>query len=329
MVRAITEQYAQGREPSAWLFVGPTGTGKTSIARILAISLQCKHGVIGEPCDECRAKEKAYEIYEVNASEVSGVEEIRGLVQGSVYLPKNPTLRKVYVLDEAQRISVAAQNLLLKYTEDAPMTTVWIICTTDKSKILETLRRRCQTVSLKLLAADDVEKLVARGYAYVKKHATEERKMPKASRLVEQLWEYKVQSPGIILNAVESYLTGMTAEEAVKLWAVGYDTKAICRALEKGDWNAIKTETSKAENDDLKGIRAAVAGYLRATLEAKIPGPRAKELVTAIREIAQVDSFTDSTQAAATVAALYSISQMMGGNKTENNLEEDEKDNRF
>jgi hypothetical protein len=87
--------------------------------------------------------------------------------------------------------------------------------------------------------------------------------------------------------------------------------------LEKGDWDAIKKETSKATADDLRGIRAAVAGYLKSMLEHHVPGPRAKETAQAIGRIAVVDSFTDATQGPATVAVLYEISQLFGGPRSE------------
>src|SRR5208283_858923 len=85
VVSAIKEQYAQKREPPAWMFVGPTGTGKTTLARILALSLQCEHGEMGEPCEACRKEVASFAIHEINASDVSGVNEMAQVAQGSVY----------------------------------------------------------------------------------------------------------------------------------------------------------------------------------------------------------------------------------------------------
>jgi replication-associated recombination protein RarA len=306
LVATIRNQYSSGREPAAWLFVGPTGTGKTSVARILAISLQCTHAEFGEPCDECLAKTKDFSIHEINASEVSGVNEIREIAKGSLYQPLPPSRRSVFLLDEAQRLSKDAQNLSLKYLEDAPESTAWIVGTSEENKLLPAIIRRCERQKLKLLQADDITRLVKRALKFVKSTKP-------VDPIVNSLWEAKIQSSGLILNAVELYLSGQTAKAAVESIGFGADTLAICRSLEKGDWDAIKKETKEATSDDLRGIRAQVAGYLRRCLERAVPGPRSGEFAKAISRVAQVDSYTDATQGPATVAVLYELCQIFAG----------------
>jgi hypothetical protein len=190
-----------------------------------------------------------------------------------------------------------------------------MICTTEQNKILETLKRRCQVMELRQLKANDVARLVGRAFKWLAANGDWDRK--KEGPLVEALWETQVLAPALVLNAVEKYAAGMSAEEAVKNLVSGWDVRAICRSMEKGDWDGIRKETEKATADELRGIRAAVAGYLRGILERQVPGPRAKEIAAAIRSIAQVDSFTDATQGPATVAALYDLSQLFGGPRAE------------
>jgi replication-associated recombination protein RarA len=306
LVAQIRNQYKSEREPPAWQFQGVTGTGKTTVARILALSLQCTHAEFGEPCDECYANRLNFSIRDVNASHLGGKEDMAKLVDSAQYMPAPPSRRIVIILDEAQKISDSGQNLLLKAMEDTPDTTVWIVATSEPTLLKPAFARRCEIGILKLLQVEDIKKLIRRAFKYTAYTGELE-------PLLDALCEAKIQSSGIILNAVEKYVNGMDAADAVKLVGGEADVLAICRALEKGDWNEIKKQTKEATGDDLRGIRAAVAAYLRGALESAIPGPRAMDWARAIDTVARVDSYTDATQGPATVAALYQLCQQFTG----------------
>ena len=135
----------------AYLFAGPRGTGKTSMARILAKSLNCVNGPTIEPCGVCEscvsiAAGTSLDVIEMDAASQRGIDDIREIRDRVVLQPAGgPNARKVYILDEAHQLTDAAWNALLKLIEEPPPHLVFVFCTTDLSKVLATVRSRCQT----------------------------------------------------------------------------------------------------------------------------------------------------------------------------------------
>ena len=117
LTTAIRAQMRSKRRPRAWMFTGQSGGGKTTIASIVALSLQCEHqtpDTWGDPCEVCWKQRSDYSILEINASEVSGVEEIGKIASDSKLRPMPPSKYRVYILDEAQLLTNNSQSLLLK-----------------------------------------------------------------------------------------------------------------------------------------------------------------------------------------------------------------------
>ncbi len=149
VVRTLRNAISAGTVRQAYLFAGPRGTGKTSFARILAKSLNCEHGPTPDPdgtCHACRsiANGTSLDVIEMDAASQRGIDDIREIRDRVVLQPAEGRY-KVYILDEAHQLTDAAWNALLKLIEEPPPHLVFVFCTTDVSKVLPTVRSRCQT----------------------------------------------------------------------------------------------------------------------------------------------------------------------------------------
>jgi DNA polymerase III subunit gamma/tau len=147
----------------AYLFSGPRGTGKTSVARILAKALNCENPVDGEPdgtCDSCVRIQQgtSLDVHELDAASNNGVDAMRDLVSRAAL--GTPGRWKVYIVDEVHMLSTAASNALLKTLEEPPAHVVFVLATTDPQKVLPTIRSRTQHFEFRLLSPELLGKLV-------------------------------------------------------------------------------------------------------------------------------------------------------------------------
>jgi DNA polymerase-3 subunit gamma/tau len=149
VVRTLSNAIESGKIRQAYLFAGPRGTGKTSLARILAKSVNCKLGPTAHPDNTCHAcvaisNGSSLDVIEMDAASQRGIDDIREIRERVVLQPVEGR-SKVYILDEAHQLTDAAWNALLKLIEEPPPHLLFVFCTTDLAKVLPTVRSRCQT----------------------------------------------------------------------------------------------------------------------------------------------------------------------------------------
>ncbi|MGC9324505.1 MAG: DNA polymerase III subunit gamma/tau [Desulfomonilia bacterium] len=160
VTRVITNAIDMERLPHAFIFSGPRGVGKTSVARILAKALNCEQGLSSTPCNVCtRCEEitgsRAVDVFEIDAASHTGVDNIRDLIENSRYAPSIARY-KVFIIDEVHMLSRSAFNALLKTLEEPPPHVIFIMATTELEKVPVTVLSRCQRYDFRRIAVDQI-----------------------------------------------------------------------------------------------------------------------------------------------------------------------------
>ena len=315
VIHQLRNQFSSGRVPTAMLFEGMSRGGKTTLAKIIAVSVNCQHAPFGEPCDDCLAHEADMEILDRNCAAEGSADEIRDMLAILPYAPAYGSFRSL-IFDECQAMHTAAQSVLLKPVESPDGNNLFMFCTSDPTKLRAELMKRCMSARYVLggLMPWEVKDLIAK----VVPHAEPQGgwKDTDLAQLEALLIDRGINAPGDIVTAVENLAKGMTPEESAVIPTISgkINVGKLCGAVIQGNWFEARELLEAAEPRDGADIRIILSGFFRKKLlEANCPPSRADLLTEFIHELTDHNTPETGLQLSAAVASVHKICNRVQG----------------
>ena len=277
LMRAIRED----KVAHAYLFAGPRGTGKTSMAKIFARAINCEHGPTDHPCNECSACKsilsgQSMDVLEIDAASNRGIDEVRALRESVKFMPVEGR-KKVFIIDEAHMLTTEAWNALLKTIEEPPAHVMFIFATTEIEKLPVTIVSRCQRYTFRRITSDDIAQRLS--YVAEKEGFGLD---PAAAQLIAVHADGGLRDALSILDQCAGMATGTITPQIVeeliglvsKEWIIHF-----LDALRNGDGPKLLSyiHDALAEGRDATQIMEALIQHVRALLVGKV-APDADEL---------------------------------------------------
>jgi len=273
VVRTLKNALSSGKLAHAYLFTGPRGTGKTSIARLLAKTVNCEHPVDGEPCNQCQQCREitagnSFNVIEIDAASNRGIDNIRDLRE-KVMMPPSTGKYKVYILDEAHMLTTEAFNALLKTLEEPPPYVIFVLATTDVHKMLPTVISRCQPFDFKRFSTRQIVDHL--NFVAGEEHITLERS---AAELIARAAAGGMRDALSLLDQAMAYAGSEIALTQVQAMLGVADTRAVQKfiahvaQLDSAAGLHLIHELSQA-GADLRQVNIQIGEFWRALMLAK------------------------------------------------------------
>ncbi len=308
IVQTLKNALSKGMISHAYLFSGPRGSGKTTIARLLAKAVNCQKLQGSEPCNECSSckeiqEARAIDLIEIDAASHRGIDEMRELRDGIKFAPTKSKY-KVFIIDEAHQLTIEAANALLKTLEEPPSHAIFILATTEIHKMIPTIISRCQRFDFRKLTLEEIvrrlELISKKEKVSIEKSALELIALNSGGSLrdAESLLDQVLTFSGVLSE--KEQIKGEDIKELLGLVEINLVSQFCDYLIQKKADKAVGFLNELADKGfDLQEFAKALINYLRQALIMKIMGLKeANPIITGLtkEELEKLSQQADNFQ---------------------------------